>query len=48
MNEDVQMNLFNKVTYYTNCMVEVWENTYTGETSWGWYITENTEVIKDE
>ena len=48
MNEDVQMNLFNKATIYTNCVVEVWENTVTGEVSWGWRRTDETEVIEDE
>jgi hypothetical protein len=48
MEEKVEMNLFNKSTRYTNCIVEVWENTFTGETSLGWYKTDDTEVIEDE
>ena len=41
----VETNMFNKSTIYTNCTVEVWENTVTGETSIGWYRTEETEEI---
>ena len=48
MNEDIQMNLFNKCTIYTHCIVEVWENTVTGEISWGWRRTKETEVKEDE
>ena len=48
MNEqitDVKSNIYDKSTIYTNCTVEVWENTATGETSIGWYRTEETEEI---
>lgn len=38
-----EVNLFDKSTYYTNCLVEVWENSATGETSVGWYRTEDTK-----
>ena len=48
MEESIQMNLFNKTTIYTNCIVEVWENTFTGETSIGWHKTDETEIIEDE
>ena len=47
-DESIQMNLFNKATIYTNCTVEVWENTITGEVSWGWCRTDETEVIEGE
>ncbi len=47
-DENIQLNLFNKSTLYTNCTVEVWENTITGEVSWGWRRTDETEVIEDE
>lgn len=40
---NVETNIFDKCTYYTNCLVEVWENSITGETSVGWYRTEDTE-----
>lgn len=39
----VETNIYDKVTRYTNCTVEVLENTTTGETSVGWYRTERTE-----
>lgn len=47
-DESVQMNLYNKATTYTNCTVEIWENTITGEVSWGWCRTDETEVIEGE
>ena len=47
-DENIQMNLYNKATTYTNCTVEIWENTITGEVSWGWCRTDETEVIEGE
>lgn len=44
---NIETNMFDKSTIYTNCNVEVWENSITGETSIGWYRTENTEEIKE-
>lgn len=44
---NIETNMFDKSTIYTNCNVEVWENSVTGETSVGWYKTENTEVIEE-
>lgn len=41
----VETNLFDKSTTYTNCTVEVWENSVTGESSVGWYKTEDTEEL---
>lgn len=43
----IESNMYNKSTLYTNCTVEVWENTITGETSVGWYRTEDTEEIEE-
>lgn len=43
-----EINLFNKQTIYTNCTVEVWENTYTGQVSIGWYPNEGCEEITQE
>ncbi len=42
-NNNFELNLFNKRTIYTNCIVEVLENTYTNQISVGWYATESTE-----
>lgn len=42
---DVKSNIYDKSTIYTNCTVEVWENTVTGETSVGWYRTADTEEL---
>ena len=44
---NIETNMYNKATLYTNCTVEVWENTVTGETSVGWYRTEDTEEIEE-
>ena len=44
---NIETNMYDKSTIYTNCNVEVWENSITGETSVGWYKTENTEVIEE-
>ena len=45
--EKVETNMYNKETIYTNCTVRVWENTATGEISYAWKRTEETEVIED-
>ena len=45
---NIETNLFNKSTIYTNCTVEVWENTTTGETSVGWYRTDETMELTEE
>ena len=42
---EVSISFYDKVTRYSNCTVEVLENTATGETSVGWYKTEETEEI---
>ena len=39
----VETNLFDKVNIYTNCTVEILENSITGEISIGWYRTPATE-----
>lgn len=45
--QNITTNIFNKSTTYTNCTVEVLENTATGDVSVGWYRTEETEEIDD-
>lgn len=40
-------NLYDKVHRYINCVVEVLENSVTGQTSVGWYRTDDTEEIFD-
>ena len=42
-----EMNLYDKVHRYINCVVEVLENSVTGQTSVGWYKTDETEEIFD-
>lgn len=44
---NIETNMFDKSTIYTNCNVEIWENSITGESSIGWYKTEDTEEIKE-
>ena len=45
---EIETNLFNKETIYTNCTVQVWENTITGEVSVGWFPNEGCEEITQE
>lgn len=45
---DIQTNIFDRCTTITNCTVEILENTETHEISVGWYMTEDSEEIKDE
>lgn len=42
---EVSISFYDKVTRYSNCTVEVLENTATGEISVGWYRSEETEEI---
>lgn len=56
----IETNLFNKETIYedasvqtdegiyTHVIVQVWENTYTGEQSIGWYKTPDTELVEED
>ena len=41
----VETNMYNKVSRYSNCLVEILENTSNGECSVGWYRTEETQEI---
>lgn len=43
---NVEINVFDKCTIITNCLVEIWENTTTGEQSIGYYRTEESEEIE--
>lgn len=42
-----EFNIYDKSTILTNCRVEIWENTATGEQSIGWYRTEDTEEFEE-
>ena len=44
---NIETNMFDKCTIYTNCIVEIWENTITKEISVGWYKTDDTEEVTD-
>lgn len=41
--EEIKTNIFDKETIYTNCVVQILENSITGECSVGWYATELTQ-----
>lgn len=43
----VGSNLYNKRKLYYNTIVEVWENSVTGDCSWGWMRTEDTYEEED-
>lgn len=45
MSRNIETNLFDNCNYFTNCVVEVLENSITGETSVGWYKTEYTKEV---
>ena len=42
-----ECNLFNKETIYTNCTVQILENTCTGQISIGWWPNEDCEKIEE-
>ena len=48
MNIDLNTNMYDTVTQYSNCIVEVLENSLTGECSVGWYKTEDTEEMREQ
>ena len=43
--EKIETNIFDKETIYTNCVVQILENSITGECSVGWYATELTQQV---
>lgn len=45
---NIDVDIYNKHIIYTNCIVDILENTVTGKISVGWYPTEETEKIEDE
>ena len=47
MITEIETNLFDKRTLYSNCIVEILENTITGEISIGWYKTKDTEELEE-
>ena len=40
-----EMNIYDKVERYSNCIVEILTNSITGDVSVGWYPTDKTEEI---
>ena len=44
---DIDLSIYDECTYYTNCIVEVLRNSVTGQTSVGWYRTEETKELTD-
>jgi len=47
-NIKVERIFYDRRVIYTNCTVEVFEDTESGECSVGWYRTDETEEIVDE
>ena len=43
----ISTQIYDKTTIYTNCTVEVWQNTVTGEMNVGWMKTTDTEEIEE-
>ena len=43
MNEVVVTNLYDEEEVHTNCTVQIWKNTTTGEVSIGWWENNNQE-----
>ena len=43
---NIELNLYDKTTRYSNCIVEILENTITGDTSIGWQKTAETKEIE--
>ena len=48
MEEILETNIYDKCKIITNCTVEVWINSVTGEESIGWYKTDESEEIDYE
>lgn len=44
--QDIECNIYDKGKIITNCTVEIWTNTITGEESVGWYRTDESEEIE--
>lgn len=44
--QDIECNIYDKCKIITNCTVEIWTNTITGEESVGWYRTDESEEIE--
>jgi hypothetical protein len=40
MSEDIVYNIYDKEEIYTDCTVQVWSNTITGDSSVGWMKNE--------
>lgn len=43
----ITTNLYDEVERYSHCIVEVLTNSITGETSVGWYKTDETEELEE-
>ena len=48
MKEIIETSVYDKCKIITNCTVEIWTNSITGEQSIGWYKTDESEEIEDE
>ena len=46
LSDLINCKMYDKARIITNCVVEIWKNTFTGEESVGWYTTEDSEEIE--
>ena len=44
-DSEINLNVYDTTSHYSNCIVEILESSVTGKTSIGWYPTESTEKI---
>lgn len=45
--QNIETNIYDKRKLITNCIVEILENSITGEVSVGWYKTDDSEVLEE-
>lgn len=43
---DVSMSLYDEVEVHTNCTVQIWKNSVTGDVSVGWFENEECEELE--
>lgn len=48
MEETIETNLYDKCKIITNCTIEIWTNSVTGEESVGWYKTDESEEFDEQ
>lgn len=46
--EPTAVNVYDECEIHTNCTVEIWKNSVTGECSVGWYDNNNKPITNEE